>query len=346
MGNHLFLFTLGPVQSFIAQARKAQDLYAGSQILSRLVGVGKRAFEESFPDGKVIFPTVVKTKGDLTKKTLPNRFVGKISDHEYDGRTLKEKAEKIESAVRSEWGKIAEESRKEAEFVANFQKGFKEQLENHLEVFWAYQVIDHSGPSPFATAYKELERLVGAVKNVRPFSQLEYADSFEGFEYAKGLGERGRKCSVDGINNALFYRNRNGEDDNPPYDLFEGAQLLNSFYLNAGEGLSAVSFVKRFYPNLLSFPATAEVALMYDEASLPREEKEVLDCFKQLFKVDEVPLACVRIFNEGWVENIVFNDFEKLNDHFDYQYLFEENLNDKNFPNSKQLFLLQQLQKS
>ncbi len=35
MNNHLFLFTLGPVQSFIAQARKTQDLYAGSETLSR-----------------------------------------------------------------------------------------------------------------------------------------------------------------------------------------------------------------------------------------------------------------------------------------------------------------------
>ena len=30
-GNqYLFLFTIGPVQSFIAQARKTRDLYAGS----------------------------------------------------------------------------------------------------------------------------------------------------------------------------------------------------------------------------------------------------------------------------------------------------------------------------
>ncbi|NTW88345.1 MAG: hypothetical protein HGB26_04300 [Desulfobulbaceae bacterium] len=31
--QYLFLFTIGPVQSFIAQARKTRDLYAGSAIL-------------------------------------------------------------------------------------------------------------------------------------------------------------------------------------------------------------------------------------------------------------------------------------------------------------------------
>ena len=37
MKKHLFLFTISPVQAFIAQARKAQDLYAGSRLLSDLV---------------------------------------------------------------------------------------------------------------------------------------------------------------------------------------------------------------------------------------------------------------------------------------------------------------------
>jgi len=38
-GNqYLFLFTIGPVQSFIAQARKTRDLYAGSAILGEIIG--------------------------------------------------------------------------------------------------------------------------------------------------------------------------------------------------------------------------------------------------------------------------------------------------------------------
>ena len=37
MKKYLFLFTISPVQSFIAQARKTQDLYAGSRILSDIM---------------------------------------------------------------------------------------------------------------------------------------------------------------------------------------------------------------------------------------------------------------------------------------------------------------------
>lgn len=37
MKNYLFLFTISPVQSFISQARKVQDLAAGSKLLSDLI---------------------------------------------------------------------------------------------------------------------------------------------------------------------------------------------------------------------------------------------------------------------------------------------------------------------
>lgn len=36
MAHYLFLFTIGPVQEFIAAARRTRDLWAGSQLLSEL----------------------------------------------------------------------------------------------------------------------------------------------------------------------------------------------------------------------------------------------------------------------------------------------------------------------
>ena len=100
MNNHLFLLTLGPVQSFIAQARKAQDLYAGSQILSLLVREGIKTFQESFPEGKIIFPSIKNGNKDSIQASLPNRFIAKISNHGYDDLTLKDKARDIEIQVK------------------------------------------------------------------------------------------------------------------------------------------------------------------------------------------------------------------------------------------------------
>ena len=65
--QHLFLFTIGPVQSFIAQARKTQDLYAGSRILSDLIEFALQKVGEEH----IIYPA-------KTVPSKPNRFIAKV----------------------------------------------------------------------------------------------------------------------------------------------------------------------------------------------------------------------------------------------------------------------------
>ncbi len=68
MAEYLFLFSIGPVQSFIAQARKPQDFAAGSQILSELVDLAM----QGLPKDRIIFPSP-----DIENK--PNRFIAVIA---------------------------------------------------------------------------------------------------------------------------------------------------------------------------------------------------------------------------------------------------------------------------
>ena len=42
-GEHVLHFTLGPVQSFVAEARRLRDFWAGSFLLSWLSGQAMRA---------------------------------------------------------------------------------------------------------------------------------------------------------------------------------------------------------------------------------------------------------------------------------------------------------------
>ena len=46
MKSFLFQLSIGPVQSFIAQARKAHDLFAGSALLTKLREDAMKTFEE------------------------------------------------------------------------------------------------------------------------------------------------------------------------------------------------------------------------------------------------------------------------------------------------------------
>ena len=332
MTNHLFLFTIGPVQSFIAQARKTRDLYAGSHILNDLVCIGIETLQKVFTNKEIIFPS---TKKGINKDSLPNRFIAKVSA---DTSELNTKGKDIESAVRARWIGIAKESLRESMENVEWTNAVEEQISGLLDVHWVFQEIDDRSSLPYAEAYEKIERMGGAIKNIRQFTQYQY----------NGYGEIGRKCSVDGINNVLFYKKKSKEDKIP-----NNAQEVHSFMLNPGEGLSAVSFTKRFYGwNVIDkFPSTSEVALLEDFKKLPEGFRK---CYENLFSQGkDIVKTCQEIVKKGWVKEITaigiddeldWNNKLPWNNQFDAHYYFEDNLNAKNIPNTSQLKLLKQLQ--
>ena len=119
--KNLLLFTLGPVQSFISQARKTHDLWAGSQLLSDLV----RAATDVVGHDNVVFPS-------LRSGALPNRFVAWVPENE---QNLQEFGKKVEDAVREEWRNIAMKTLQ----GIKIPKGFFEQIGSHLEIFWVIE---------------------------------------------------------------------------------------------------------------------------------------------------------------------------------------------------------------
>ncbi|MDM8565356.1 type III-B CRISPR-associated protein Cas10/Cmr2 [Candidatus Halobeggiatoa sp. HSG11] len=90
MEKQYFHFTIGPVQSFVAQARRTRDFWAGSFLLSWLSGVAMVSVEKQ--NGKIEFPTVNKDyltwikEGYLNGKQgpqqggIPNRFKAEVND--------------------------------------------------------------------------------------------------------------------------------------------------------------------------------------------------------------------------------------------------------------------------
>ncbi len=97
--QYLFLFTIGPVQSFIAQARKTRDLYAGSAILGEIISEGiKKTLEVG---GKIIVP-------DSKLDAKPNRFLAQIVCE--DDIEVKAICRKLEAVVNEKWIELAIDS--------------------------------------------------------------------------------------------------------------------------------------------------------------------------------------------------------------------------------------------
>lgn len=277
MPNYLFLFTLGPVQGFIAQARKTRDLAAGSQILTELMRAACGEFENQ--GGAVIFPADWQTAQSLT-----HRMLGSISENV--------KLQDIGSAVAKATDKAWEEISKEALGTLLKPLGFDEQIAQHLETYWVF--VPRTGN--YAHDYKHIERSLGAVKNARPVQQ---------YTYQGHLGEMGRKCSLDGARNVKFYRKSENDKEAFPRKLFQQQgevvllhKALGIGLLSNGEGLSAVSFVKRQYgvKKLAQIVSTAGIAAMEFENQINASTlKSKYDVFK----------AC---FNNTWDEQLLYSE--------------------------------------
>ena len=228
--NYLFLFSIGPVQSFIAQARKTQDLYGASQLLSDLA---KAAIEQAQHEGiDLVFPKTIKGV-----QSLPNRFIGQIGSDSKEA--LETVGRNIEQKVKHVFTAAANNALRKTHATETPQ--FWKQINNHLEINWLFHPIESDDTEGYKKAYQEIEVFMASVKNIRIFEQNE---------------EQGRKCSLDGERNALFF----GQDTNDKY-LSQGQEISNGIWLNKNEGLSAIGLVKRAY-DVQRFPSTAKIALM------------------------------------------------------------------------------------
>ncbi|NDP59535.1 MAG: type III-B CRISPR-associated protein Cas10/Cmr2 [Oxalobacteraceae bacterium] len=111
MSNNYFHFTLGPVQGFVAQARRTRDFWAGSFLLSWLSGVAMAEVKRQ--KGKITFPSPSAgyldwITGDKTgaggprQGGIPNRFKAFSAEVpiEFD-------ASLVEQTVRAAWLALA-----------------------------------------------------------------------------------------------------------------------------------------------------------------------------------------------------------------------------------------------
>lgn len=300
--EYLFLFTIGPVKSFLRESRKTQDIFAGSELLSHLCNLAMETAKTQFKkdDFDIITPNITAVKEKLS---IPNRFMAELKTD--DPETMKEKAEAIRKAVKDEFEKIPGIENKD------LPDGAALQLKAHLEIHWLFEKFDSN--HNYKKAFKTINNNLAAIKNYMPFT---------------GHPETGRKCIVDGRRNVKFYR----ETEDNEISKFYDSEILKKLYqkdsevkilgpdckktlsigqLQKGEGISAVTLRKRLHKNEESFPSTAKVALMHIFEEFEKEGCKKKDAFKT-FK-----------------ENVQGNDNGKTPkwlDHSDDQLFFKENI--------------------
>ncbi len=138
MTERLLHFTLGPVQGFVAQARRTRDLWAGSFLLSWLAGHAMRVVVEN--GGEILVPDVaqdalfVAIRSGASKfgpaiGSLPNRFKAKVPV-EFDPALCRR-------AVYSAWGDLADKVwERFVERVVDQGKGTQCIWDRQVTSFW------------------------------------------------------------------------------------------------------------------------------------------------------------------------------------------------------------------
>jgi len=172
------LFAIGPVQDFIATARKTQDLWAGSYLLSYLSWSAMKVVAEEFGPDSLIFPDlcgqpfadlwlndkglhIEKTKHEeLSSPTLPNRFLAIIPEG-----SSKDIAEKAKEAVKDTFKEVCGAVKTKIADTLNIVDSpdwdaiWQRQIEDFIEAYWAAVPVENH--TDFLNAYKELMGVTG-----------------------------------------------------------------------------------------------------------------------------------------------------------------------------------------
>lgn len=182
MSKYLFLYTVGPVQSYIEQAVKLHDLYASSRILSSLI---KTALEiiNTGANNKIIFPYFNEGENENII-SFPNRCVSIIDSDDINAFAIE-----LDRAVKEKYkGNVLKNLQEEKLDIA------EKQLEEHIKTYWVAMLYNDN--LPYVEQYKKLETSMGAVKNIRFFEQ------------SSNFSNDYKKCSVCGERSAVFEKDK------------------------------------------------------------------------------------------------------------------------------------------
>ena len=248
MSEHTLHISIGPVQGFVAQARRTRDLWAGSFLLSWMSGQLMAAVLQK--GGEIVFPSVVKGNGKECEPTdpmlaailgkplpanphpkigsLPNRFKAQVPADFNPKSTVNEAKQKWKNLAETIWESFVENAVNENEGQRNLTRKI---WDRQVESFWEIQWVKGDNPANNGEDAKWLDKR----KNWRTHWPPE---------------EGGDHCTTMGSWQELsgFIRSRErGKQDKFWKALRDKVGRLD---LQDDERLCAVALVKRLFPKL------------------------------------------------------------------------------------------------
>lgn len=228
----LLQISIGPVQEFIAAARRTRDLWFGSFMLSEISKAAAKALKVA--EAELIFPVLdAPDAPDRDQKPDSDLNVANVIlvQASGDAETMNALAERAREAAVARFEAFAAAVYKKAERWI-VKERWDKQLKDVIEFYAAWAEIG-TGEGAYKAARQKVARLLAARKNLRDFLPHE--------------GECGvPKSSLDGLRESVF---KNGR-----------VPKIAGLRLKEGEALDSVGLIKRVAGDK-RFPSVSRVAV-------------------------------------------------------------------------------------
>ncbi|HZO72957.1 MAG TPA: type III-B CRISPR-associated protein Cas10/Cmr2 [Ktedonobacteraceae bacterium] len=242
--NYLLLVQIGPVQDFIASARRTRDLAFGSWFLSELSRAAAREIVAQNGLSSLIFPAPAREEmlqpnnGDFV---VPNKIIAVVQQ---SPQTL---GEQIQQAIMERLHAICDQAYRAIHFAGDMRSIADAQVEELVEFFWVALSFQDEA---YQHTRAQLEAMMAARKSTRNFSQVSWGDAVP-------------KSSINGQLESVI-----PEREYPSPGASEEAKrnILRRLYNNYGAGpaerLSGVDLLKRRGVTASGehFPSTSHMA--------------------------------------------------------------------------------------
>ncbi|MHA1734047.1 MAG: type III-B CRISPR-associated protein Cas10/Cmr2 [Promethearchaeota archaeon] len=242
MSGHLLVVSVGPVQGFIAAARRTRDLWMGSHLLSEISKSVARELAEA--GCRLIYPGVCEDGSEL--KASENVRAFSISNivlveipgeaHGDGGGSIEGFVKRAKEAAKRKWLEFANSALQRMGEYNVKRPIWDAQVDDFLELYCAsvpFRKDETPEANNWQTARRRLMRLLAGRKALRDFKP------------PRGI-PKNPKSSLDGARESVLTKN--------------GRAVCRDLRLARGEQLSAIGVVKRLYSSQ-SFPSVSRVAL-------------------------------------------------------------------------------------
>lgn len=228
MTQHLLHIALGPVQDFIAQARRTGDLWYGSHLISEL---SRTAARELMTRGAHLLipaldPAELAPCSGITRPDgiRPLAVANKLYALVGAGVDPHALANQIRDHVAGDLKKIADRTRDELREKKLLPSGIGDIWDEQVDTFLDFSAawIPYVSGEDLARARQQVDEAAGARRLLRDFGQWQHAR------------DRAAKSSLDGVRDSLL-----------PSDKRQREELKRLYGIPSAEELDAIGLLKR-----------------------------------------------------------------------------------------------------